>query len=134
MRDCDYLVDNNLLGNIILPLLGEERIALLDHAYLLFHILIDLIYLAIISAAVIPLVCIRKWKNKPKTRGLLALDIMRHMAFPAVLLALPSILGSPLWLVRYFVNDLFLVLVLACVISFGTGIYKAVAVRKQLRV
>lgn len=67
---------------------------------------------------------------------LFALDIMRHMVFPAVLLALPSILGSPLWLVRYFVNDLFLflVVVLACVISFGTGIYKAVAVRKQLQV
>ncbi|MCM1119293.1 MAG: hypothetical protein NC543_08035 [bacterium] len=90
------------------PLLGEERVALSEHAYLLFHILIDLVYLA--------------------------LDTVRHMVFPAVLLALPSILGSPLWLVRYFVKDLFLVLILACVVSFGTGIYKAVVIRKQLRV
>lgn len=35
---------------------------------------------------------------------------------------------------RFFVKDLFLVLMLACVISFGTGIYKAVAVRKHWRV
>lgn len=56
----DYLVTNNLLGNIILPLLGEEKVSLPDHAYLLFHILIDLIYLVIVIASVIPLASIRK--------------------------------------------------------------------------
>lgn len=58
----DYLVANNLLGNMILPLLGEEKSSLPEHAYLLFHLLIDLIYLVIVIAAVIPLASIRKWK------------------------------------------------------------------------
>lgn len=29
----DYLLDNNLLGNILLPLLGEEKVSLPNHAY-----------------------------------------------------------------------------------------------------
>lgn len=127
----DYLVDNNLLGNIILPLLGEEKVSLPNHAYIIFHILIDLIYLVIIFVSIAPIVSIRKWKDKPKTKGLLVRDIMRHVIFPGLLLALPYILGSPLWLVWYFVKDLFFVLMFACVLLFGTGIYKVVVVRKN---
>lgn len=126
----DYLVDNNLLGNIMLPLLGEEKVPLPDHAYILFHVLLDLIYLVIIIVAVTPLVLIRRWKIKPKTKGRLVFEIVRHAVFPAFLLALPYILGSPLWLVWYFVKDLFFVLLFACAILFGTGIYKALAIRK----
>lgn len=71
-------------------------------------------------------ISIKRWKNKPKTRGLLILDILRHGIFPAFLLALPYLLGSPLWLVWYFVKDLFLVLTLSSTILIGTGIYKIV--------
>ncbi len=122
----DYLVDNNLLGNIILPLLGEEKVSLPNHAYTLFHLLIDIVYLIIVFIAVYPVVSIKRWKNKPKTRGLLIFDILRHGIFPVFLLALPYILGSPLWLVWYFVKDLFLVLTLSSTILLGAGIYKIV--------
>lgn len=128
----DYLVANNLLGNIVLPLIGEEKVSLPNHAYVLFHILIDLIYFAIVFIAVYPAISIKKWKNKPKTKGSLMLDIMRHGIFPAILLAIPYILGSPLWLVWFFVKDLFLVLTLSSAILIGTGVYKILAKRKEL--
>lgn len=129
----DYLVDNNLLGNIILPLLGEEKVSLPNHAYTLFHLLIDVVYLVIVFIAVYPVIAIKKWKSKPKTRGLLILDILRHGIFPAFLLVLPYILGAPLWLVWYFVKDLFLVLTLSSTILIGTGIYKIITYFRNKR-
>ncbi|MDE7294907.1 MAG: beta-lactamase family protein [Oscillospiraceae bacterium] len=122
----DYFVDNNLLGNIILPLLGEEKAALPKHAYTLFHLLLDLVYLLVIFSAIYPILSIKKWKNKVGSNGMRVLDILRHGILPVFLLALPYILGSPLWLVWFFVKDLFIVLIGSSALLILTGIYKII--------
>lgn len=127
----DYLVDNNLLGNIVLPLLGEKKVSLPNHAYTLFHILIDAVYLVIVFIAIYPVISIKRWKNRPKTKRLLIFDILRHGIFPVFLLVLPYIFGSPLWLVWFFVKDLFFILTLSSAVLIGTGIYKTIAVSKR---
>lgn len=119
----DYFVGNYLLDNTVLPLLGGEKAALPAHAYTLFHILIDLIYLLIVFLAVYPVISLGRWKRKPVSKGLI-LDILRHGVFPALLIALPYILGVPMWLVRFFVKDLFIVLTGSSALLFITGIYK----------
>ncbi len=122
----DYFVNNNLLENIILPLLGEEKAALPRHAYTLFHLLLDIVYLLIFVSAVYPIFALKKWKAKAATPKSIAFDILRHGAFPLLLLALPYILGSPLWLVWYFVKDLFLVLTVSSALLILTGCCKLI--------
>ncbi|MDE6593684.1 MAG: beta-lactamase family protein [Oscillospiraceae bacterium] len=122
----DYFVDNNLLGNMTLPLLGEEKASLPKHAYTLFHLLIDLVYLFVFVSAVYPIIALKKWKAKAVTKKSIAFDILRHGALPLLLLALPYILGSPLWLVWYFVKDLFLVLTISSALLILTGCCKLI--------
>lgn len=122
----DYFVSNNLLGNIIMPLIGEERTSFPDNAYLLFHLLIDMIYLLIIVLAVYPVFSIRRWKTKNKTKGLLILDILRHGLLPAFLLALPYLLNTPYRIIWLFVKDLFFVLTISSVLLLSTGLYKII--------
>lgn len=120
----DYFVDNNLLGNIVLPLLGVEKQEQSGNSYVMYHLLLNLMYLLIFIIAIYPLVSVRRWKNKNKTKGLLVLDILRHGLLPAVLLIFPNLLGVPLWAVWYFVKDLFFVLTASSAILLGVGIYK----------
>lgn len=120
----DYLVDNNLLGNIILPVLGMEKKEIKGEPYIAYHLAIDLIYLLIVIIAVYPLAALKKWKKKSKTKTLLAVDILRHGVFPAVLIAIPQLLGIPLWVIWYFVKDLFIILTASAALSLLAGIYK----------
>lgn len=122
----DYFVDDSFLENIIQPLLGEEKAALPKHAYTLFHLLTDLAYLLVFISAVYPIASLKKWKKTAMTKGRTAFDLLRHGALPLLLLALPYILGFPLWLVWYFVRDLFLVLTVSAGLLFFTGCYKLI--------
>lgn len=122
----DYLVNNNMLGNIVRPLLGGEKQDMSANTYWLYHGLIDAFYLLIIMIAVWPLLFIKKWKKKPHGKKTIALDIVRHMILPMILIMFPYILGFPLWVVYYYVKDLFMVLIISSVILVGTGIYKVI--------
>lgn len=120
----DYLVDNNLLGNIILPVLGMEKKEIKGEPYITYHLAIDLIYFMIVVTAAYPLVALKKWKKKSKTKRLLAFDIFRHGVFPAVIISIPQLLGVPLWVIWYFVKDLFIILTVSAALSLCAGIYK----------
>lgn len=122
----DYLVDNNMLGNIVLPLLGGEKQDMPANTYWLAHGLIDAAYLLVIIIAVWPLLFIKKWKKTQRNKKKMILDVARHMILPAVLLLFPYMLGVPLWVVYYFVKDLFLVLTVSAAILAVTGVYKII--------
>lgn len=122
----DYLVGNNLLGNIIMPLLGEEKASLPGNAYLLFHALIDLVYLLIVAIAVYPLVTLKKWRKKAHTKRSMILDILRHAVLPILLLALPIMLDTPYRIVCLFVKDLLIVLVTSSTVLIVTGVIKGI--------
>ena len=129
----DYFVDNNLLENILMPLLGGEKPATTGNPYVRQHLLLDLLYLLVLFLAVIPLLWLRKWKEKRNFKGELVWDILRHGVLPIVLLCLPYLLGVPLWVIWYFVKDLFFVLTASALLLFITGIYKAAYRRKKNR-
>lgn len=130
----DFLVTNSFLdavsGNVILRLLDEGGVEISSTAYIWIHVLLDIVYLAIIILAVIPLLRIRKWKMPLKTdkKPKKVLQIIRngflHLVLPTVLLCVPSMTGNPLWVVWYFVKDLFFVLVISAVLLYVGGIIK----------
>lgn len=127
----DYLVGNNLLENIVMPLLGEEKQDLSGNPYITYHIVLDLIYLLLIIIATYSLVSLGQWKKKNRTKKLLILDILRHGIIPVMLIALPYLLGVPIWVVWYFVKDLFIILKLSSMLLLSTGIYKFIFIIKQ---
>ena len=120
----DYLVDNGMLANIVMPLLGGEKQDMPANTYWLYHGLINMIYLLIVMIAVWPILFIGKWKKKTYGKKAITLDVMRHMILPILFSGFSSILGIPLWVVFYFVKDLFMVMVISSIILVGTGVYK----------
>ena len=127
----DYFVDNNLINNIIMPLLGEETSEVSDNLYIKYHILLNLFYLLIMLIAVFPILFIRRWRKKNHTKKQIVIDILTHVILPIILLLLPYLLGVPLWVVWYFVKDLFFVLVVSAFLLLSTGIYKVFLALKQ---
>lgn len=122
----DYLVDNGMLANIVMPLLGGEKQDMPTNTYWLYHGLIDAIYLLIVMIGVWPILFIGKWKKKTYGKKAITLDVIRHIILPILFCGFSSILGIPLWVVFYFVKDLFMVIVISSIILAGTGVYKMV--------
>lgn len=119
----DYLVTNNLLGNIVNPLLGEEK-QNLPNLYLILHIVINGICLLLTSISVYFLLTIRRWKKKSKTAKQHLIDCLRHIILPVGLLSLPWLLGTPAWVIQLFVKDLFWIIYLNAGILLIVGVYK----------
>ena len=124
----DYLVTNQLADiiskNVIFALLGREQYDISGSPYIVRHLLLNGAYLALVAAAVYPIATIRKWKKKKQTTRLILFDITRHGILPLLLLCLPYMVDIPLWVVWYFVKDLFIVLLVNSSLLLVVGIYK----------
>lgn len=120
----DYLVTNNLLEDIVKPLLGEEKPEVSNNLYIINHLLIDAIYILITIIALYPFITIKSWKNKDKTKKLYIIDIIRHLLLPIVLILIPTIISVPFWVIWDFVKDLALILIINSILMLSTGIYK----------
>lgn len=120
----DYLVTNNLLEDIVKPILGEEKPNVSNHLYLKNHLLLDVIYLVVTIIAIYPIAIIKKWRNKNKTKKSYIIDIVRHLIVPLLLLLLPVVINVPFWVIWNFVRDLALILIINSILMFSTGIYK----------
>ncbi len=118
----DYLVTNNLLEDIVKPLLGEEKPEVSNNLYIINHLLIDAIYIVITIIAMYPIITIKIWKNK--TKKLYVIDIVRHLLLPIILILIPTIISVPFWVIWDFVKDLALILIINSILMLSTGIYK----------
>lgn len=129
----DYFVSNNMINtigeSIILSFMDEEPIELGVMTYVTSHLLIDIAYLVVFLVSLLPLVFIKKWflkaKNKKKRNVILTGGLL-HLVFPTLLLLLPTLIGTPFFVVRGFVPDLFLILVVSAMLSYTTGAVKIV--------
>ena len=120
----DYLVTNNLIEDIVKPILGEEKPNVPNHLYLKNHLLLDVIYLIVTMITIYPIVTIKKWRNENKTKKLYIIDIIRHLIFPLLLSLLPVVINVPFWVIWNFVKDLALIIIINSILMFSTGIYK----------
>lgn len=120
----DYLVTNNLLEDIVKPLLGEEKPEVSNNLYIINHLLIDTLYIVITIIALYPIITIKSWKNRNKTKKLYIIDIVRHLLLPILLILIPTIISVPFWVIWDFVKDLALILIINSILMLSTGIYK----------
>jgi CubicO group peptidase (beta-lactamase class C family) len=120
----DYLVGNNLLGNIVMPLLGEPK-QKLPNLYLILHAVIDVICFVIFFISFHSAVTLKKWRTKTSEKKMFVSDIIRHMILPIVLLAIPPIMATPYKVIWLFAKDIMLVIIINAVLLLAVGVYKA---------
>lgn len=117
----DYLVTNSftgqISGSVALMLMGQEPITISSSTYKIRHILIDAIYFILLLTPAMIAFRLKKYflkcKNEELTLKKKVGFLFLHLFLPVISLLAPRLFAAtPLWVVRYFVPDLFLVLVL----------------------
>lgn len=119
----DYLVCNNLIGNIINPLLGEEK-QNFPNMYVILHLVIDGLCILLSMISISSVVQIRNWNKKGNNVKNYVCDVIRHLIIPLTLLCIPLIIGTPTKVLWLFVKDLFVVIYSNVFILIIVGIYK----------
>ena len=137
----DYFVTNEMMDSlgwgIVLMLLGESPNEITDNAYLLSHIRIDLIMLAVFAAAVLPSCLFPKYVNMIKRRKkliTLLFLILFHLLLPIfILLIVPIFFATPLWVAQAFVPDVFITVIISSGLLFAAGLIKCIALYKHIK-
>ena len=124
----DYLVDNNYLGNIIVPLTGTNEGDKSD-MYVIYHLLIDLILVVLLSVAVYPAVTIKQWKGK---RHRIVVEIFRHFVLPAAILIIAQF-AAPFFVIWLFAKDVWIVLMFSTATLLIFGLIKLAIIIKNKR-
>ena len=126
----DYLVCNNLLGNIVMPLLGEPK-QKLPNLYHILHAVIDGICFVIFFISIHSAVTLKKWRKRASEKKLFVSDIIRHMILTILLLSIPPIMATPYKVVWLFAKDIMLVIIINAVLLSAVGVYKVCFVLKK---
>ena len=131
----DYLVANNAMGQVtdgILRLLvGEEAEIPSESQYVICHSIIDGGYLLLFTLAIWILIRFIRQSRHPvefntNRRQILFLVII-HLCLPVLLLCSTRLFaGTPLWVVRDYVPDLYLVVMVVSGLLMATGIAKGI--------
>ena len=137
----DYFVANEMMDSlgwgIILMLLGEEPEMISPDAYILEHIRIDLIMLAVFAAAIIPFFFIPAYKKRVGRKHCISAVIsalIQNIALPAlILLIVPVFFQTPLWVAKAFVPDVYITVLASSSLLFIGGAVKAVIIIENIR-
>lgn len=119
----DYLVGNNLLGNVVMPLIGEKQ-QNMPNLYVILHLLIDIVSLLLFLVSIYSAVTIKKGNKKEKKIKLFVTDGIRHIVLPTILLCIPLITGTPVKVLWLFVKDLCFVIYINAGILIIVGVVK----------
>ena len=136
----DYFVTNEMMDSlgwgVILMLLGEEPNMISRDAYILEHLRIDLIMLAVFAASLIPMFLIPKYKKRISRKHFIsaaASMLIVNIIFPVfILLIVPVFFKTPLWVAKAFVPDVFITAVVSSAVLFAGGIVKAAILIKAI--
>lgn len=140
----DYFVANNMMDTlgwcVVLMLLGNSpnppnEIA--SNAYLLSHLRIDLIMLAILTVAILPLFLLPHYANRIQRRKRVLsvlLLISFHLLLPIfILLLVPIFFATPLWVAQAFVPDIFITIMISSMLLFASGLIRAIILYQHER-
>ena len=129
----DYLVMNNLMNGVIFDsisiLNGKEPEKINRNTWFLLHLTLNVIYLLLTGLSIFFLiVAIKNHKNSIAAR---IKGILMYVVWPMLLLSFTQLfVSTPLWVVRLFVPDLYMVLLIAAVISLAGGVITWVKIIK----
>ena len=123
---------------VIQMLLGESPTDVAENEYLVSHLRIDLIMLAVFAVAVLPLCFLPRYrkslKKNKKVRKVITL-VIYHLILPIfILLVVPVFFQTPLWVAEAFVPDVFITVVLSSTMLFVTGVIKSIMLIHNIRV
>ena len=83
-------------------------------------------YIVVFFIALLPLLLLGKYKKKLKAangKSIILLCVV-HLILPTLILLIPRFLNAPLWVARYYVPDLFIVLITSAILLYAGGIIK----------
>lgn len=137
----DYFVTNQMMDSlgwgVVLMFLENPPNELTDTAYVWSHLRIDLIMLAVLSVAFLPLCRLPKYRKKAENSSRLPVMLRLlciHLVLPVVLLLLvPLFFATPLWVARAFVPDVFITVIVSSTLLFAGGLVKGVLLYKQIK-
>jgi CubicO group peptidase (beta-lactamase class C family) len=130
----DYLVANGLIDSLfkgVLSLLvGEEPQYIGSLDYETKHLVLDAIYLAITALCILPLFFIGRWRKRNisgghKIKAIVGFIIL-HILVPTLILVFPATSGVPYSVIKGFVPDICIILVVNAAIAYCTGIIKII--------
>lgn len=126
----DYLVMNELMNGVIFEsieiLKGGEAAKVNHSVYILMHFLCDVIYLLILGFSIF--ILYKAIKSKPgfSVKKIIC-GITGYILWPLLLLSATKLFAdTPLWVVRLFVTDLYIIIVASAICSFGAGVIRCV--------
>jgi len=125
----DYFVANEMMDSlgwgVVLMLLGEAPNEISGSAYVLRHLGIDGIMLAVLLTALVPW-CFLRRPIQRTARGII-LFVLLYGIFPIFLLLLaPVFFAAPLWVAKAFVPDVFITIMISSLLLFLCGFVKSV--------
>ena len=132
----DYMVLNNLMDNAVwnsFAIIEGEEIDKVNHSeYKKQHLLYDAIYFLMFAVSVC--IFISGFKVKKARNKIIAIVkfIAAYVLWPLLLLTFSLIfISTPLWVIKLYVPDLFLVIIISSVLAFCGGIIKLVKSKLQ---
>ena len=131
---------NSLMDNVFwssLKIFNGEKPDKVSHvSYFLIHLVLDVIYLLMLSLSLF--ILLKGIKAKPnkqnnKRRAVkITLNILGFIIWPLFLLTFTKLfIDTPLWVVKSFVPDLYIVILASAAIAFLGGIISAVTFDRQ---
>ncbi len=124
----DYLVNNNFLWNIVAPLTGSNGDDKSD-MYVIYHLLIDLILVALLFISMYPGATMKRWMIRQHR---IEVEIIKHAIFPIALLISVRFV-APFFVIRLFAKDVWIVLLVSTAALLIVGIIKlAIIIKSKL--
>lgn len=138
----DFLVGQGMIEKIeegVISILRGNTPQYLDsNSYAVQHILLNLVYLCIFILTVIPIVLFIKNRRKNAeykvTASSLVFNVILHIILPVMLIIALPLMGMTLFVIKGFVPDLYITLIVSAVMLFGGGIIKMVWILNSRRV
>lgn len=135
----DFFVTDEMMDRlgwgVVLMLLGQSPNEITGSEYVLNHILLDFIMLVIFAAAAAPICLLPKYARSKGSKWRIARLVLMHFALPVgILLIVPVLFATPLWVAKAFVPDVFITVVASSALLLVAGLIKgAILLRRAKR-
>lgn len=138
----DYFVTNEMMDSlgwgVVLMLLHDSPNKITDNAYVFRHLWIDLILLAILFAAILPWCFLPRYIHRITCKKIvpkMMLLVFFHVLLPVfILLLVPVLFATPLWVAKAFVPDVFITIIISSALLFICGLVKGAVLYGQIKI
>ncbi|MDR1001854.1 MAG: beta-lactamase family protein [Oscillospiraceae bacterium] len=128
---CDLFIANNMMvqlaDNLAYKVMGADTVEIGAADYWQSHLLINAALFIVLLIGLLPLLTLKRWRRKNRehicTSGIVSL-VALHAVLPTLILPIIPILGIPLSVIRGFVPDIFVVLLVSSGLLYLTGVLK----------